>query len=252
MSISVTDAIAAFSLPAESRVDQRVPKKLVVENGAPTAADKRRINDGIEELLWVAALKPTAIGVAEYRDDAREYLEIALLLLTLRPSAKGGRIAELVHRAIPYPVILLAQENGTVALSLAHKRWSQGEAGKMVLDDALIDCELVRNEAAGKFLSSLSISRQPRMHLLALYQGWINCLQAYKAACITGQFVLPTDGREGATLSEALAEHDRLTRRIAVLRAQAEKESQINRMVEINLEVRGLEIALAETIKRMG
>ena len=44
-------------------------EELLLENGAPTAADKRHINDGIEELQWVAALKPTTIGVAEYRDD---------------------------------------------------------------------------------------------------------------------------------------------------------------------------------------
>jgi len=29
--------IAELCLPAEARVDQRVPKKLLVENGAPTA-----------------------------------------------------------------------------------------------------------------------------------------------------------------------------------------------------------------------
>jgi hypothetical protein len=58
-------------------VNQRVPKKLLLENGAPTAADKRLINEGIEELLWLAALKPTTIGVPEYRDEVREYLEIA-------------------------------------------------------------------------------------------------------------------------------------------------------------------------------
>ena len=58
--------LAALDLPASSRVDQRVPKKLLLENGAPTAADKRLINDGIEELLWLAALKPTTIGVPEY------------------------------------------------------------------------------------------------------------------------------------------------------------------------------------------
>ncbi|MBK6845892.1 MAG: DUF4391 domain-containing protein [Gemmatimonadetes bacterium] len=37
------DVIAALALPAESRVDQRIPKKLFLENGAPTAADRKRI-----------------------------------------------------------------------------------------------------------------------------------------------------------------------------------------------------------------
>ena len=43
--------IEALELPASSRVNQRVPKKLLLENGAPTTDDKRLINDGIEELL---------------------------------------------------------------------------------------------------------------------------------------------------------------------------------------------------------
>ncbi len=82
--------IAALALPAEARVDQRVPKKLLMEQGAPTAADKRQIQDGIEELRWVAALKPSNIGVPAYRDDVREYLEIAVLSVRLAPNGQGA------------------------------------------------------------------------------------------------------------------------------------------------------------------
>ena len=40
--MTAADVIAALALPPESRVDQRVAKKLLVEHGAPTAADKLR------------------------------------------------------------------------------------------------------------------------------------------------------------------------------------------------------------------
>ena len=53
------DPIAALALPDDALVDRRVPKTLLIENGAPTAADKRRIREGIEEIQWLAALKPT-------------------------------------------------------------------------------------------------------------------------------------------------------------------------------------------------
>ena len=76
--------IDALALPPDARVDQRVPKKLLLEHGAPTAADKRQIQDGIEDMHWIAALKPTNIGVPDYRDDVREYLEIAVLTVTFR------------------------------------------------------------------------------------------------------------------------------------------------------------------------
>ena len=99
--MSEFDLIAALALPGSALVNRRVPKSMLVENGAPTPADKRRIRDGIEEIRWLAVLKPTTIGVAEYRDDAREYLEIAVLQVTLRPGARADRIIELMHRAVP-------------------------------------------------------------------------------------------------------------------------------------------------------
>lgn len=92
--MTTADLIAALDLPADSRVDQRVPKKLLLENGAPTAADKRHITEGIEGLLWLAALKPTTIGVPACQDEAREYLEIAVLRLELRAGAKATRLVE--------------------------------------------------------------------------------------------------------------------------------------------------------------
>lgn len=133
--------IAALDLPASSRVDRRVPKKLLLENAGPTAADKRRINDGIDELLWLAALKPTTIGVPEYRDDECEYIEIPVLRLTLRATASTARLLGLVHRAIPYPLLLVTEQGERCGLSAAHKRWSLGEAGRTVLDGDMVAAE---------------------------------------------------------------------------------------------------------------
>src|ERR1035441_2223177 len=133
--MSTAPVIDALAIPLEARVDRRVPKKLLLEQGAPTAADKRHIQDCIEEMTWVAALKPINIGVPAFRDAVREYLEIAVLTVALRPTAKPPRLIELIHRAIPYPLVLVTEHRGAVNLSLAHKRWSQGETGKMVIED---------------------------------------------------------------------------------------------------------------------
>ena len=161
--MTAAEVITALALPPESQVDQRVPKKLLVEHGAPTAADKRQINDGIEELLWVAALKPTTIGVPEYRDASREVLEIAVLSLALRPEAKAGRLMELIHRAIPYPVFLVTEQANTVSVSLASKRLAQNEAGRVVLDEAPVTYSLDASaQFAAEWLAGLSLAAQPR------------------------------------------------------------------------------------------
>ena len=249
--MTASDVITALALPLESRVDQRVTKKLLVEHGAPTAADKRQINDGIEELLWVAALKPTTIGVPEYRDANREVLEIAVLSLFLRPQAKAGRLIELIHRAIPYPVFLITEQANTVSLSLASKRLAQNEAGKAVLDDPPVTCSLEASSPVTDSLAGLSIVAQPRLHLLALYDGWIACLEAFLAAKVTGKLVLNANPTAQETRRQALADHSRLQRNIAALRAQAGKEKQVNRRVELNLEIKQLEGQLGKAASQL-
>lgn len=238
----------AFDLPASARVDKRVPKTLLLEHGAPTPADKRQIHEGIEQLVWVAALKPTTIAVAEYRDELRVVLEIAVLRLTLRATAKAGRLIELVHRAVPYPVLLIAEQGSSVGLSAAHKRWSQAEAGKTVLEGDVITVEWDAdqdNQRWPGFCEALALGQQPRINLQALYQGWIDRLLALQAAHVTGVFAVPTNAGQAEQRREALQESARLDKEIARLRATAAKEKQMSRRVDLNLELKRLEAALA-------
>ena len=240
--------LTALNLPASSRVDQRVPKKLLIENGAPTAADKRLINDGIEELLWLAALKPTTIGVPEYRDDVREYLEIAVLRLTLRAGAKATRLVELVHRAVPYPLLLLTEQGERAGLSAAHKRWSQGEAGKTVLEGDVVAAEWDAERDGDRwsaFLDALALGKQPRITLHTLHQGWIDTLLALHTARVTGAFAVAANAEHASARRDALLECERLDAEIARLRATAAKEKQMARRVELNLELKRVEAAQA-------
>jgi hypothetical protein len=253
--LAVAPVIAALALPAESQVEQRVPKKMLLEQDAPTSADRRAIRDGIESILWVAALKPTNVGVPAYRDDMREYLEIAVLTLTLRGNTKGARIAELIHRAIPYPVVLVTESGGGCMVSLAHKRWSQGEAGKVVIED--VQCtppfqpdEPSETEAA--FFASLVVAGLPRANLFVLYQGWIDRVLGLTAAGITGHFALPGAAAPAGAVVEDVEAHRVLERELIALRARASKERQINRRVELNLEINRREAEMTEIAQRLG
>lgn len=245
--MSFAAVIDALSIPPEALVQQRVPKKLLLEQGAPTAADKRGIQDGIEEIHWVAALKPTNIGVPAFRDDAREYLEVAVLTAELRPAAKVARLVELIHRAIPYPVVLLTQQGDALALSLAHKRWSQGEGGKVVIEDLRqVPITLAAPTGAqSAFLASLAVSGLPARDLCSFYEGLVTRLTAFEAARITGAFRSPDSAESGVAVRDSLDRHGRLKRELANLRAKAHKERQLNRRVELNLEIKRLEAELA-------
>jgi len=249
--VNADAVIAALDLPPGARVDQRIPKKMLLENGAPTAADKRHINEGIEEFHWLAALKPTTIGVPEYRDEEREYLEIAVLRLTLRPGAKTGRLVELVHRAVPYPVLLLAESEGLCDLSAAHKRWSQGEAGQTVLDGPVVTADGDAGEYGPAFREALQLGHQPRANMRAVYQGWIDVLLALQAASVTGRFTVLPSPEQAQARAEALAEYSRLETEIVRLRSAAVREVQIPRQVDLNLEIKRLQAARDDARRKL-
>ena len=241
--------IAALALPPGALVDQRVPKKLLIEQGTPAVGDKKQVNDGLDELIWHAALKPTNIGVPAFTDSTRDYLEIAVLVATLRPLAKRTRLVELIHRAIPYPVLLLTRQGDCATVSLAHKRWSQGEAGKVVLEDTVVTTDpllTARPEPADvAFLAGLRLSHQPGAHLHALYHGWLARVTAWRAATLTGRVDSVAEPIAGhAARCVALAEHARLSGELSVLRSIAAKARQLNRRVDLNLAIRGLETQL--------
>ena len=234
------DPFAALTLPSEALIDRRVPKTLLIENGAFAAGDRRRIREGIEELRWLAALKPATVAIAEYQDDKREYLEIAVLKLALRATERGERIVELIHRAVPYPVFLIVRREGTPELSLAHKRRSLGEAGRTVIDGEIVVagvCDDCSSQLLMAFRDELALARQPRSTLLDLYQGWIDTVQAFRAAAVTGEFRLPQTTAAAADREAALRDYRWLEDRIASMQSAARKEKQMSRRAAMNVEL---------------
>lgn len=263
-SLTTSDLIAALGLPGDSLVQQRVPKKMLAENGASTAADRKLIQECIEEVSWVAALKPSNAGVPVYEDAIRSYLELAVLVVQLRGlntesgSSKVRRLAELVHRAIPYPVVLVLDDGKALVLSLAHIRGAQNEAGKTVLDGDLTLAKLqplssgdssAGNALLGEFLSGLALKKQPRTHFFALYQGWIDTLTAWDATSLSGRFEPSASPEQAAQRREALRRCRELESQIGLLRNKAAKEKQMARQVAINLEVKALLAEHQQTVK---
>lgn len=254
-----TEAVLdALQLPAAALINHRVPKTLLVDHGAPTAADKRHIEAGIDELRWVATLKPTTVGIATFKDDTREALELAVLTLRLKPNAKPTRsgakvprLVELVHRAVPYHLMLLTEPAPGSApdqlhLSLADKRWALNERDKAVLDGDPVSCEThtLDEPVQQSLLKALALPQLPRGDLYALYRGWIKAVQAANAAAITGDFTPAASDQHADARAAGLRACAELEGRIASLKAAAAKEKQLPRRVQLNLELKTLRAEL--------
>jgi len=247
--------LAALKLPAAALVQQRVPKKLLIDNGAITAGDKRVIADGIDEIHWLASLKPSTVGVPAFMDadtpPVREYVEVAVVSVRLRAGAKEHRIAELVHRSIPYPLLLLLEQPGALTLSVGHIRWAQNETAKKILDGAPYEARIDGNSPAASvdaLLEALALTRLPRTDLFTLVQGLIDALTGFRASLLTGRPGAPPTHDTAAAQRLALQCCIEIDNQIAQLRSAAVKQKQLSRQVAINLEVKRLMTARASAI----
>ncbi len=242
------ECIVSLELPAAARVDLRVPKKQLTESGGFTPRDRRRLQDHVDELRWVAALKPANTGLAQYSDEERDYAEIVVLALQVRgvelDSSAGRRTQILIHRAIPYPLALIAADSRTTGLSLAHKRLARGGERHTVLEEepALVCLPQSRaeSELLAPFRDSLALSRLGARDLYALYDAWLVRLTALRAARLSGRFRLPRAPADAQAQRAALRVCDTLNARMLALRRRARSEKQVARQVALNLEFQRL------------
>lgn len=245
---AISAIVSALDLPPGARVDARVPKKMLVEQGAPTAADKRAIQDGVDEIQWLAALKPNTVAIPAFADEVRDYPEIAVIAAIFRAEARAARLTELIHRAIPYPVLLITAGSGGVAVSVAPKRAAQNEGGKVVVERVItvsgLD-PLTPPDMERAFMDSLALRKQPSRDLSAVYDGWLARIEALAAARLSGAYAASDDGQAIERRRAALERHGSLARDIAGLRSKAAREKQLNRRVDLNIEIQRLEQALA-------
>jgi hypothetical protein len=241
----MTDALYdSMAIPDACHLGKRVFKKLFHENAKLGATDKKAFREDIDTITWEYTLKPSTIQIQPYEDDQREYHEVAVLHVNLKTQKRTARIAEIMHRAIPYPLLIVFGHETARAISTAHKRFSHAEKGAIVAEDFVftdwIDL-LNASPVQRDFMTSLTISALPHTHFFAFYAAIVDRLVALDCARLTGEYRLEslTDKRQDR--HKLLATCHELESRIEELRTAIKKETQFNRQVELNTKMKDLE-----------
>lgn len=234
--------IAAFALPA-GPPPRRVPKASLSDH-APTAADRRLIDKALARLDWVAGLTPANIGVAAGEADGLTIDTINLLSATTR-GPMPPRLAEIIHRAIPKPVILIHadESGGATSLSLAPKRAAEREAGRVVTN-VVHDSGPLSN-ADADFVATLALSTLPTRDLAALYAGLIERTEALAAARMAGRpFRLADSPEQHRQWRNIIAQSNQVYAEIAMLSVTIRKQNRLATKVESGEKVRLLKASL--------
>ena len=100
-----------LNFPETAFLGKRVPKKQFLESGELVAGDKKLFRENVKNVYWEFTLKSSTCPVLPFRDNEREYLEVAVLQVEMNSQKGHKRIAEIIHRVIPYPLFLIFKKS---------------------------------------------------------------------------------------------------------------------------------------------
>ena len=229
-------------IPESCRLGKRVYKRLFHENAKLNATDKKALSDDVDTILWQYTFKPTTIPIQPYEDDQREYHEVALLQVNLKQTGRVNRLAEIVHRAIPYPLFVVFVFDMTCSINLAYKRFSQAEKEAVVAEGfqatGWIDLSNPM-EIQVAFLDSLDISTWPHTHFFAFYRAAMDRVIALACAEHTGHYSLEIPGGLSADdRVNKLKQVEKLQQEKSELQGKLKKEKNLGTQVQLNTRIK--------------
>ncbi|PJB73340.1 MAG: DUF4391 domain-containing protein [Alphaproteobacteria bacterium CG_4_9_14_3_um_filter_47_13] len=229
-----------MAIPEKCLLNKPLFKKLFQEHADLDITDKKALKDDIDKIRWVYTLKPSTLNIEPYRDDVREYDEIAIIQIDLTSAARAQRIAAFVNKAIPYPVVIIFSFADTMALSVADKRINQADKSKWVIEDAWMTAWFnpdAPNEAQQKFMQDMTIKSLSFVNFYAFYTDIKNRIIALNTADRSGSYTL-TSGDGMINRADSLRQLDRLEQEKAELQNKLAKEKQMGRQVEMTTRIK--------------
>lgn len=224
----------AFHLPVTCAVNNTIYKKLFEENANLSKADKVLIKDKVNRVVWRYCLKAETIHIPPYMDEIREYPEIELLEVQLQDEVNPNRLAEIIMRTIPYPMVIFFRVNDKIQLWLSHQRTSQNDSSKNTLEEFVSTGWLTADD---QLFQRLDVRNMRFTNCLAFYSDLIDTVSIYNAERLVGTGI-QQNGESARELVKALAA---LEDEINALRNVLQKETQFNRKMEMNIQIKKLE-----------
>ncbi len=241
----------SLGLPANCAVGSTVFKKFFYDIGL-SAADKKLITHQVEKIVIQYNLRPDNINIQPYEDEEREYAEVQVLEARLHDAKKHKRIAEIIMRAIPYPMILQLTCGQRLMVAVGMPEKNLADRQKQRIDEFVfspwMDVEDL-NLHDRDFLASIGAGKLSFTHFYRFYSDFVDQLHLYKAAKLAGNSVQGLDPQEARQVhKEVMA----IESELAILRSQLKKESMFNEKVALNVRIKGLEQAKADKLAGAG
>ena len=244
----MSDFYRDLNIPKSCHVGNTVFKKLFYDSGDLNKTDKELFTEQIDKIIWTFCFKPDTINIMPYHDEQREYTEMEILEVRLHSDGKIKRIAKIIMRTIPYPMLLVFSLDNKIQLWAAHQRISLADQSRNTIEEFIFTDWVNLDKLTDKdkmLLQSLQLQNLSHVNYYRLYSDIVDRLITYNASKLTDGYIEGKDADDVKVIYDKIAGIDQ---EIEKLRVGIKKESQLNRRVEMNIEIKKLESGRKELL----
>ena len=208
-----------FNLPIECKIDKNIPKEVIYKNAEANEKLKRIFIDNVEKIRFMYLVNFSNSNIQSYINNNERFEEIDFIKITLKEKGKENIISKLFHQLIPKSTVIILEFKNEILISVSDKRIDKE---KLILEEIFnsnwIDIE-------NKILDELDYKKLNSTNLKLFYEDITEKVRVInlskKLNC------------ENSIESENIDLLEKLNKEIEELKVLRKKETQINRVAEI-------------------
>ena len=208
-----------FNLPKECKIDKNIPKEIIYKNAEADEKLKRIFIDNVEKIRFMYLLNFSNSNIQNYINDRERFEEIDFIKIILKEKGKENIISKLFHQLIPKSTVIILEFKNEILISVSDKRTDKE---KIILGEVFnsnwIDIE-------NKILDELDYKKLNSINLKLFHE---NIIEKVRIINLSREL-----NYKNSIESENVDLLEELNKEIEELKLLRKKETQINRIAEI-------------------
>ena len=208
-----------FNLPTECKIDKNIPKEVIYKNAEANEKLKRIFIDNVEKIRFMYLLNFSNSNIQSYISDNERFEEIDFIKIILKEKGKENIILKLFHQLIPKSTVIILEFKNEILISTSDKRTDKE---KIILEEVFNSTWI---DVENKMLKELEYKKLNSTNLKLFYEDITEKVRVInlskKLNC------------ENSIKSENVDLLEELNKEIEELKVIRKKETQINRVAEI-------------------
>jgi hypothetical protein len=230
-----------LQIPERCMVHKKITKAFFKRNFDLISGEKTLL-DNLIAIDWLASISPASANIPVYKEGEIIFEEVEIISVQTSEAdfeKNHLKIAELIQKYIPYPILVFIKNEKTFVLNVCDKKINQNDNTKRTIEKRYFS-EIIGNANPTKqqddFLKSLTFSNLDKTNLKTFYESYQQRMIALQASEINGSFIPRTKSRSLSDMDN-LEKIEILNKEIVLLQNQIKNESQLNQRVELNIQI---------------